>query len=104
MALLQSIGASRLDQQIRPVFDQLLNEATPETKSNLLRITLGLSDSNQIPNATDSSQAVRKWLEASALKVQRWIELADSIQGDGSPHSMLTDFLKSLQELNEQWS
>ena len=86
------------------VFDQLLNEATPETKSNLLRITLGLSDSNQIPNATDSSQAVRKWLEASALKVQRWIELADSIQGDGSPHSMLTGFLKSLQELNEQWS
>ena len=86
------------------VFDQLLNEATPEIKSNLLRITLGLSDSNQIPNATDSSQTVRKWLEASALKVQRWIELADSIQGDGSHHSMLTDFLKSLQELNEQWS
>ena len=84
------------------VFDQLLSDAPAETKSDLLRITLGLSDSNQTPDETNSSQTVRKWLAASELKVQRWIELADSIQGEGSPHSMLTGFLKSLQELNEQ--
>jgi len=84
------------------VFDQLLSDAPAETKSDLLRITLGLSDSNQTPDETKSSQTLRKWFAASELKVQRWIELADSIQGEGSPHSMLTGFLKSLQELNER--
>lgn len=84
------------------VFDQLLSDAPAETKSDLLRITLGLSDSNQTSDETNSSQTVRKWFAASELKVKRWIELADSIQGEGSPHSMLTGFLKSLQELNEQ--
>jgi hypothetical protein len=86
------------------VFDQLLSDAPPESKSELLRVALGLSDSNQKPDVTKSTQAVEKWIDASEMKVQRWIELADSIQGEGSPHAMLTGFLKSLHELSEQWS